>query len=78
MIQAIDDIGLDTNTVLVPKLKTTANTNIDLFDNNDEHVTVHVLIPSKNTSTHYAGTPCNFGEKWKPHVTYGYLEVLGM
>ena len=59
----------------------------DLFDTDDEHIPVHVLIPSKNTSTstHYAGTTynfgeetCNFDEGWKPRAFYGYLDVFGI
>ena len=87
MIQAIDGIGFDTNIVLVPKLKMATNTDINLFDTDNEHIPVHVLIPSKNTSTgtHYTGTTynfgeetCNFDEGWKPRAFYGYLEFFGM
>ena len=59
----------------------------DLFDTDDEHIPVHVLIHSKNTSTstHYAGTTYNFGEEtynfdegWKPRAFYGYLGMFGI
>ena len=89
VVQAIDDdVGFKTtNIVPVPKLKITTTTNINLFDTDKEHIPVHVLIPSKNTSTstHYTGTAynfceetCNFDEGWKPRTFYSYLEVLGM
>ena len=89
MVRAIGNgVGFDTiNIIPVPKLKTTTNTYIDLFDTDNEYIPLHILILSKNisTSTHYTGTTynfgeetCNFDEGWKPRAFYGYLEFFGM
>ena len=55
VVRAIDDgIGFDTNIVPVHEVETATNTytntNVDFFYTDNEHIPVHVLIPSKNAS----------------------------